>query len=565
MTTDIRQRAASTSEIPSISIRRRLFGLGTVFGKTLRDSRRAMLLVGGFLVLMWLIICSATATTFGTAETRQEGVQLTRTLPSIFLGLYGGAAPHVETLGGLANWRYGLIFLLLPAVWSLIALSGTLVVEARRGSLEFVAATHLPRRRIAIEKVAGHLAAMTIVLVAIGAVTWLCGQVFKTLPGDEIPIEAAFSYALYMGLIALATGAIAFALAPLAGRGAGAGIAAAYLFGSWVINGYRDSIPVFHDLLPLSMFSWTINHKPIAAVYDWPSLIPLVVITVVGFVAGVVAFERRDLGAIGSVRLPSRPRSLLGIGGPLTRSAAERLSTAVAWGIGLGVYGLAIGSSAEQLRKSFTDTPAIAELIRQAFPNLDPNAPGFGLQIGFLSFGYLAIGIAAITLLIGWASDETEGRLDLLLAAPVARARWLIQSGLGVFVAIVVAVVINGVGIGLGIASTGADPVTPAIGTGVLALYAMAIAGVGLAAGGLLRSSMAGIVAGLVVVGMFLLDILVPALKLPDEVHELALSAHYGEPMLGHWDPVGIVASLVLAFGGLLVGAWGFARRDLKI
>jgi hypothetical protein len=34
--------------------------------------------------------------------------------------------------------------------------------------------------------------------------------------------------------------------------------------------------------------------------------------------------------------------------------------------------------------------------------------------------------------------------------------------------------------------------------------------------------------------------------------------------MLGQWDPVGIVASLVLAFGGLAVGAWGFNRRDLR-
>jgi hypothetical protein len=34
--------------------------------------------------------------------------------------------------------------------------------------------------------------------------------------------------------------------------------------------------------------------------------------------------------------------------------------------------------------------------------------------------------------------------------------------------------------------------------------------------------------------------------------------------MIGSWDPVGIVASLGLAIGGLLIGAWGFAHRDLK-
>jgi hypothetical protein len=34
--------------------------------------------------------------------------------------------------------------------------------------------------------------------------------------------------------------------------------------------------------------------------------------------------------------------------------------------------------------------------------------------------------------------------------------------------------------------------------------------------------------------------------------------------MLGQWDVVGIVASVVIAVGGVLLGAWGFARRDLR-
>jgi len=62
----------------------------------------------------------------------------------------------------------------------------------------------------------------------------------------------------------------------------------------------------------------------------------------------------------------------------------------------------------------------------------------------------------------------------------------------------------------------------------------------------------------------FMIDILVPALKLPEEFRELALTAHFGSPMLGTWDPVGIAASLAIAFGGLGIGAWGFTRRDLK-
>ena len=65
------------------------------------------------------------------------------------------------------------------------------------------------------------------------------------------------------------------------------------------------------------------------------------------------------------------------------------------------------------------------------------------------------------------------------------------------------------------------------------------------------------------VIGTFLVDILGPALNLPDVVQQLALTRHVGEPMLGTWDPGGLVACLVLAVGGLGLGAWGLRRRDV--
>jgi hypothetical protein len=61
-----------------------------------------------------------------------------------------------------------------------------------------------------------------------------------------------------------------------------------------------------------------------------------------------------------------------------------------------------------------------------------------------------------------------------------------------------------------------------------------------------------------------MLDLLVPALSLPDWVRQIALTAHLGQPMVGTWDWVGMAACAVLAIGGLLVGAWGIARRDVS-
>ena len=60
------------------------------------------------------------------------------------------------------------------------------------------------------------------------------------------------------------------------------------------------------------------------------------------------------------------------------------------------------------------------------------------------------------------------------------------------------------------------------------------------------------------------LQLLGQLLGLPDVVRQLALTSHFGQPMVGVWDPVGSVAAIVLAIGGVILGTWGFQRRDLR-
>jgi putative exporter of polyketide antibiotics len=90
------------------------------------------------------------------------------------------------------------------------------------------------------------------------------------------------------------------------------------------------------------------------------------------------------------------------------------------------------------------------------------------------------------------------------------------------------------------------------------------MAGIGLAVGGLTRASFAAPTVVVVGIGTSLVDILADALRLPDWVRQLALSAHMGEPMVGRWDATGVVACLILAIGGLALGVWGMRRRDVS-
>ena len=97
----------------------------------------------------------------------------------------------------------------------------------------------------------------------------------------------------------------------------------------------------------------------------------------------------------------------------------------------------------------------------------------------------------------------------------------------------------------------------------MIGLYALALAGIGIALGGIVGTSFAAEVVAAVVIVTFFIDLLVPALQLPDWIRQLALTAHLGQPMVGVWDIGGVVACLAIAVGGILLGAWGMARRDV--
>jgi len=547
----------------TVSLAQRLFGLGSVYGKTIRDSRRATLLVAGFLALFAVVAGAATAVAFDTPGSRREVAMLATALPAIFQGLLGRPI-GLETLGGIIEWRYAPLFLLLMPLWSILALSSTLATEAKNGSLDLVVSTPLTRRRIALEKLAGHVAVVVLAMAVLALATWLVGIVFETLPGDAIALDAALAYAALVGVTTLATGGLALALASLLGRGPAVAITGGVMTFMYFVNGFRSSVNVFETLSPLSWYRWTYDHVPLAGLVDWASLVPLALAFVVFAGIGVVAFERRDLGSVVPIRLPRTPRPLLGLGGPFGRSLSEQLNGTVAWGLGIGLYAAVIVSTGSAFAESIRNVPAIDALLRAIFPTIDYSTVAGLLQLVFVEFGLIMFGFVAASTVAGWASEETQGRLEMVLSAPLSRVAWVLRGGLGVHLAIVLAAALVAACIGLATVGLGEDPLTPMAGTFVVALYGAAWAGVGMAVGGLVRPSLAPPVVVALTVGTFLLALLAPAFDLPEWVGDLALSSHYGKPLVGDWDPVGIVASLALAAGGLVLGAWGMRRRDVQ-
>jgi ABC-2 type transport system permease protein len=253
------------------------------------------------------------------------------------------------------------------------------------------------------------------------------------------------------------------------------------------------------------------------------------------------------------------------VGGPAQRSFGDRLPTAIGWGFGIGVLGFMGGAGAKSLADSINSGSGdVKSLFHTIFPTYDFSSAGSFLELFFIGFGLIIAGFAASSLAGGWGSDESSGRLEVVLSNPVTRARWAIGSGFGVLAAVAVMTVVAAIGVGIGAAIAGGDVLTPVVGSVVVGLYAAALVGIGLAVGGLFRASITGEMVAAIVIVTFLVDLVAPALKLPDWVHQLALTTHLGQPMVGHWDWVGMTLCVVLAVGGLAISGWGLSRRDVR-
>jgi ABC-2 type transport system permease protein len=554
MTTGVGSVPAGRTVASSLS---RVYGLGSIYGKTIRDSRLAFIIAAGLLGGMALVMGLAISSIFPTATSRLEVDKLIGSIPASMVNLFGKPV-SLGTLGGYMTFKYGAIFALGTALWSILALSSTLAGEARRGSLDLVASTPFGKRRIALEKVAAHLTMLGLAMAILAVMTTASSTLFGDAAlGDQIPLLSSVGFALWCGFLAVFFGGLAFALAPLLGRAGSAGVASLVMLVLWVANGLDVA-----GIVVMSPFRWTADHIALVGRYDWLPL-GLVGIVAVAFLAiGVELFVRRDLGVTAGLSLPGLPAAVLGVRGPISRAFGEQLPRALSWGIGLGLMGALIASLVGPMASQLGTDPGLTKTFGAIFPGFDLASTGGWLQL-YAELLFIAAGFAAATFVSKWASDETDGRLEMVLTTPMARARWAIAGGIAAILAVVVMTVLFAAGIGLGAASGGVAAGDPMVGSAVLGVYAAAIAGVGFAVGGLWRTSLAAEVAALIVVATYLVDLIAPPLKLPEWVHQLALTAHLGQPMVGQWDVPGVVACVAIAAGGVLLGAWGMARRDV--
>lgn len=555
-------RDGAATTIRAVPLRKRVYGLGSIYGKTIRDSRLSFIIAAGLLGGMALVMGAAVSSIFPNETARHALDNLFGGIPSSLLRLFAnvdGMGAKVGTLGGYITFKYGLIFAMGVALWSIFALSGTLAGEARRGSLDMVAASPFGKRRIASEKVAAHLTLLALAMVIMAVAMTASSNLFGDAPlGDQIPLLSSFGFAVWVLAGALLFGGLALALSTILGRAGGAGVASLVMVGAWIVNGLSIGGP----LMWLSPFTWTFDHIPLVGDFDWPAVGLELALGVVLLLVGIELFTRRDIGVTAGLSLPALPAGLLGVRGPVSRAFGDQLPRAIAWGVGLGILGIVFTSFAASLAGTIAVSQNLIDTFAKIFPGINFGSAGGWLQL-YAELLYIAVGFGAATFVAKWAADETEGRLETVLTTPMARARWALAGGVAALLATVVLTILFAAGIWIGGLAGGLDTQQALVGSAALGLFGWAVAGVGFAVGGLWRSSLAAELAALFVVVTYLIGLVAPPLELPDWFLQLALTSHMGQPMIGIWDPVGIAACVVLAVGGIGLGAWGVTRRDI--
>jgi ABC-2 type transport system permease protein len=399
------------------------------------------------------------------------------------------------------------------------------------------------------------------VALAGAAAAGAAAGVAMVLAGAAVPGSVLFGAVLAgTGMVGAALGALAAQLLPE--RRSASGLAVAVLLAGLLARMVADGAPALSWLAWGSPFGLLGRVAPFAQNRVAPLLV-LAGLAAVAAVAAVRLASGRDVGGArlaGPDRRTSRSRLLRSLPGLAVHRTRRPLTV---WAAGLVAYFLLIGLLTTSMTTFLRDNPMFARMAAQAgFAQL-------GSVQGYVSALYsllaIPIGAFAAARIAALAADEASGRLALLYALPVSRARWAATEAAAVAAAAIVLAAGTGLatwvgaswvdaGLGLGEALAGALSVVP---VGLLCLGA-ALAALGWAPSAVLA---VGLFPG---AGGFLLLVLADTLHWPGTVRWFSPFAHLAAVPAEPWDAAG--AAGMLAVAGLLAvaGSRRYGRRDLS-
>ena len=544
----------------------------SIFLKTLRDYRIAIL---GWGVGMGLTIVSpmaSVATLISTPAQREALASLAAQFA------WNADAVKADTVGGYATFKIG-IFVFLVCVWPLLAASRTLRGEEERGSLDVLLSAPRTRLRIAVEKIAALWCALLLIGLISGFIAYLGGLGFKA----EFSLVDGLLWGLDLALICAVIGGVALLVSQFTHeRGPAAGATGALLLVFIVADMFHRVIPNTEWISRLSPLYYYNLSKPLIPSHGTSAGGMLVLVALAVILSGAAAwlFVRRDVGDVVAVpwlsrfsrpapaskALPVRDWSLRSV---YLRSLGMIAMATFWWTLGLAAFAawevVAVEQLVAKLSDVFSSDPS--SLALRILQNIGGGSSHLDEVLLGAMFEMLPVLLMAfaVTQVNRWASDQDDGRLEIVLSTPQSRRAVL----LGRFAALATATVVVGV---VTLAATAAAAAAGGISLDAAHLaeatlgmipLGLLVAAIGYLAAGWLRTAADTGLLSFVLAAWFLISFVGPDLKWPDEFLRLSAFYYYGTPLLHGLEPANIAALVVVGILALTGATLRFSRRDL--
>lgn len=546
----------------------------SVFLKTLRDFRVAILGWGIGMGLLMLVLLSVVPSLIATPQ----DVRALNSLAAQFQWL---AAPvAVGTVGGYVTWKYG-TFVLIMAIWALLAGGRMLRGEEERGSMDALLSLPRGRGRVALEKLAAMWAALILMGVLIMLLTFAGA---KTAKATDIGLSDAALFALNIVLICGVFGSIALFLSQFTQeRGTAAGITGGLLVVFIVLDMVHRVVPNTTWVSAISpVYYYNLSKPLIPASFvgggtNAGGMLVMLAISVVLSGIAILLFVGRDVGAVALPGLArqsaqAHPERALPVNSWSLQSVYARglrmiMVPTLWWTLIIAGFAAFMVDIVKQVEAQMASLTAGSSLLSNEIGKVGGgNATANATLLSFL-FVFLPVLLMAfaVTQANRWTADEEDGRLELVLSTPQPRLGVI----LGRFAALTTATVFIGV---VTLAATAAA----AAGTGVkldggnltaatLSLIPMGllIAALGYLLSGWLRAAVDTGLLSILLAIWFFISFVGPDLNWSNTVLHLSAFYYYGTPIihgLPLGDMLGILAVCVVA---LVLASVRFVRKDI--
>jgi ABC-2 type transport system permease protein len=452
------------------------------------------------------------------------------------------------------------------AVWALFSATGAIRGEEEHGLLETWLSTGLSRSRL----IATRLASFTIVAGIAIAATALACALGAAVSGS--PLGAGRLLGESAALLALAVACLGLSLVAaqlVTTRRAAAGWGGATLLVLFLLNSLNRTAEHPGPSRWLSPFSYYDQSRALApgGHFDLAATAVLLAAALALTVLAAGAFVRRDLGAAlfqrraASSEAVHRPARNPMLRLPVLAAVYEQRIGLAAWLVGTGLMAIFFVSLAKQTADLMQKIPSLrGYLSALAGGNVEQ------AFIGFFWFGILQLILAAyaITQVSHWSSEDTEGRLEMMLSEPIHRWRVVVERA--ATLALVTSLIIV-VGVLVTMAAAPGSHITLDAGDVLRASFPLLPFGLTFGACGAALAGQAPRVAVTLLsayaVASYLLSQLGPLFGWPGWVTNLSVFQLYGTPLSSGVDWSGLWALIGIMLLGFAAALMTMQRREV--